>query len=207
VFLKENVMQIAEAIENYQSGQITDEQLLAFIGGKGAEKLNLPLNEAIRLQHTELQKLVGKRAATKLSAAFEFTKRAMTPRTRDVSLNKPEDVFKLMRPKLAALTNETFWVILLDARYRFIRMVQVAEGGLASCAIAPRDVFAPAIREDAPAVLFVHNHPSGDPTPSRDDIHLTQRLSECARLLSISLIDHVVVADGGFSSLIEMGKL
>src|SRR5690606_8458363 len=120
---------------------------------------------------------------------------------------RPEDVYRYARPRLAHLTQEVFHVLLLDTRHRLVADRRVAAGGLASCAIAPRDVFEPAIREAAPAIVLVHNHPSGDPTPSRDDVALTRRLADGARLLGLSLVDHVVVADGGFASLAEMGKL
>lgn len=129
------------------------------------------------------------------------------PRVRDISMGTPADVFRYTKPRLAHLTREVFHVLCLDSRHRLIADRRVAEGGLAACAIAPRDVFEPAIREAAPAILVVHNHPSGDPTPSRDDVALTRRIREAAQYLGISLVDHVVVADGGYVSLLESGKL
>lgn len=200
-------MNVSEALVNYQPEVVSDTALIQFLIGKGAENLDLPLNEAMRLEFPELKRRIGKRNATKLAAAFEFTRRATTPRVRKHSMQTPEEVYAYLRPKLAHLPRETFWVILLDTRHRVLREVKVAEGGLAACAIDPRDVFAPAIRENAPALIFAHNHPSGDPTPSQDDVKLTRRLGDAARLLGISLLDHVVVADSGFVSLAERGIL
>lgn len=165
------------------------------------------LSELARCSIHELSRSLGPVRAARLHAALELGRRAMVPRSRDLRIETPLDVFRYARPRLAHLTREVFHVLLLDTRHRLVADRRVAEGGLASCAIAPRDVFEAAIREAAPALVFVHNHPSGDPTPSRDDVLLTERLGKAAQLLGLSLIDHVVVADGGYSSLAEMGKL
>lgn len=201
------------------SGQLSEIELLALVLGsagpvpavRAAEGLlerfgSLP--ELARCSTTELSdKGIGPTRAARLAAALELGRRALSPRIRSTSLAKPEDVYRYARPRLAHLTFEVFHVLLLDTRHRLVADRRVATGGLASCAISPRDVFEPAIREAAPALIFVHNHPSGDPTPSRDDIELTRRLAEASRMLGLSLVDHVVVADGGFTSLAEMGKL
>jgi DNA repair protein RadC len=200
------------------TAQLSEVELLAIVLGsagrlpamRAAEVLlgrHGSLPEIARLAPAELARSVGVARAARLAAALELGRRALEPRDRTLVLCRPEDVFRYARPRLAHLTQEVFHVLLLDTRNRLVADRRVAAGGLASCAIAPRDVFEPAIREAAPALVFVHNHPSGDPTPSRDDVELTRRLAEGARLLGLSLIDHVVVADGGFASLAEMGKL
>lgn len=173
-------------------------ELLARFGG---------LSELARCATSELRRHVGPVRAARIQAAFEVGRRALVPRARLTTIETPLDVYTYARPRLAHLTREVFHVLLLDTRHRLVADRRVAEGGLAACAISPRDVFEPAIREAAPALVFVHNHPSGDPTPSRDDILLTERLGQAARLLGLSLIDHVVVADGGYASLAELGKL
>lgn len=164
-------------------------------------------SELARMATAELRRHVGPVRAARIQASFELGRRALLPRTRLTTIETPLDVYAYARPRLAHLTREVFHVLLLDTRHRLVADRRVAEGGLAACAVSPRDVFEPAIREAAPALVFVHNHPSGDPTPSRDDILLTERLGQAARLLGLSLIDHVVVADGGYVSLAEMGKL
>lgn len=173
-------------------------ELLARFGG---------LPELARCATSELRRHVGPVRAARIQAALELGRRALVPRARLHTIETPLDVYRYVRPRMAHLTREVFHVLLLDTRHRLIADRRVAEGGLAACAIAPRDVFEPAIREAAPALIFVHNHPSGDPTPSRDDVALTERLGHAARLLGLSLVDHVVVADGGYTSLAEMGKL
>ena len=184
--------------------------MLGGAGRRGAEQLlaaagSVP--ELSRRTALELAPFVGRARAARLLAALELGRRSMAPRDRSVRLDGPADVYRFMRPRIAHLTREVFHVLLLDARHRLVADRRVAEGGLASCAVAPRDVFEPAIREATPALVFVHNHPSGDPTPSRDDVALTERLAEAARVLGLDVVDHVVVADSGFVSLAEMGKL
>lgn len=165
------------------------------------------LSELARSSPAELARAVGPARAARLSAALELGRRSLEPRARNLRLSTPEDVFQYARPRLGHLTKEVFHVLLLDTRHRLVADRRIAEGGLTSCAISPRDVFEAPIREAAPALIFLHNHPSGDPTPSRDDIELTRRLGSAARLLGISLLDHVVIADGGYASLAELGSL
>ncbi len=202
------------------SGSVTmgEVELLALVLGSAGPRSAIRTAEALLSRHGSLSELarttplelsreVGPARAARLAAALELGRRSTEPRMRNLRLSTPSEVYSYARPRLAHLTREVFHVLLLDTRHRLVADRRVAEGGLASCAIAPRDVFEAPIREAAPAMIFLHNHPSGDPTPSRDDIDLTRRLGEAARLLGISLLDHVVVADSGYSSLAEMGKL
>jgi DNA repair protein RadC len=100
-----------------------------------------------------------------------------------------------------------FLVILLDARHRIMREEIVSEGSLTSSIVHPREVFMPAVRESAGAIVFVHNHPSGDPQPSDEDIAVTRRLVHAADLLGIRVLDHVIVGDGTYASFKEAGLL
>src|SRR4030095_9513900 len=102
---------------------------------------------------------------------------------------------------------ERFLVVLLDGRHRVIRPVLTPLGTLTASLVHPREVFAPALREPAAAVILVHNHPSGDPTPSREDREITARLSAAGDLLGIPVVDHVVIAEQGYVSLREEGAL
>src|SRR5690606_306825 len=100
-----------------------------------------------------------------------------------------------------------FVALLLDARHRLLRVERVSEGTLTSSVVHPREVFGPALREAAAAVVVAHNHPSGDPTPSAEDRDVTARLAEAGRLVGVRLLDHVVVGDPGFVSFRERGDL
>ena len=113
------------------------------------------------------------------------------------------EVWAHMRARLADLPVEEFWAIAVDVRHRVVVDQLLARGSLAGVEIHPRDVFRPLIRAGAAAVIFCHNHPSGDPAPSRADIELTERLREVGDLCGISVLDHVVVAAEGYVSLAE----
>ena len=98
-------------------------------------------------------------------------------------------------------------MVLLDARHRIMGEEQISEGSLTSSIVHPREVFVPAVRESAGAVVFVHNHPSGEPSPSEDDIAVTRRLESAAELLGIRVLDHVIIGDGEYASFKEMGLM
>jgi DNA repair protein RadC len=110
-----------------------------------------------------------------------------------------------MRARLAGLSVEEFWLIGLDVRHRVLIDELVARGSLTSVEVHPRDVFRVLLRSRAAAVIFCHNHPSGDPSPSRQDVELTIRLREVGELCGITVLDHVVVGAGGYVSLAERG--
>ena len=151
---------------------------------------------------------VGRAKAARLAAAFELTRRlrARTPGTR-VALSSPGEVYAAFGPLMEDLSREVFRVALLDAQNGLLRDLIVSEGTVSATLVHPRDVFKPAILESAVSVILVHNHPSGDPTPSRDDIRLTRQLVECAHLLDLRVHDHVIVGRGRYMSLVERGLI
>jgi len=113
----------------------------------------------------------------------------------------PEDVALLMRPRLAGLSVETFWVLALSARNHVVDSAEVARGTLTSVHVHPREVFRFLVRVSAAAGVLVHNHPSGDPSPSPDDVELTERVALAGELMGIPIVDHVIVTTGGFQSV------
>jgi DNA repair protein RadC len=158
----------------------------------------------------ELSRLhgVGRVKAARLAAAFELTRRlrARTPGAR-VTLSSPAEVYAAFAPLMEHLKREVFRVALLDAQNALLRDVVVSEGTLSASLVHPREVFRPAILEPAASVILLHNHPSGDPTPSREDVRLTRQLVECARLLDLAIHDHVIVGRGRYVSFAEQGLL
>jgi DNA repair protein RadC len=152
------------------------------------------------------QRGVGRAKAARLAAAFELTRRlrARTPGAR-TALGSPAEVYAAFGPLMEDLKREVFRVALLDAQNGLVRDVVISEGTLSASLVHPREVFKPAILEPAASVILLHNHPSGDPTPSREDIRLTRQLVECARLLDLRVHDHVVIGRGRFISLAERG--
>jgi DNA repair protein RadC len=151
---------------------------------------------------------VGRVKAARLAAAFELTRRlrARTPGAR-TPLGSPAEVYAAFGPLMEDLKREVFRVALLDAQNGLVRDIVISEGTLSASLVHPREVFKPAILESAASVILLHNHPSGDPTPSREDIRLTRQLVECARLLDLRLHDHVVIGRGRFVSLAERGMI
>ena len=147
---------------------------------------------------------LGARESERLAACFALGRRVEAERwSRGDSLRTPEGGFRLMAPRLRGLERETFYVLLLDGKHRLKAIDRVSEGTLTSSLVHPREVFAPALRLAAAALIAVHNHPSGDPEPSAEDIAVTRRLADAGRLLGVPLLDHVVVGLGGFVSLRE----
>jgi DNA repair protein RadC len=149
---------------------------------------------------------VGQARAAALCAALELGRRAAQAELpTEQPIRSASAAFEYLRPRLAHRSVEAFSVLLLDVRLRLLQHVQVAEGTGWTCAVQPRDALVPALREGAAAIVFAHNHPSGDPSPSRDDVALTRRLVAASQLLGIRPVDHVIIATGGCTSLRELG--
>lgn len=149
---------------------------------------------------------IGGARASMLVAAREIGRRTAGARPiRGQRLGAARDVWTHYRARLGFCACEEFWVLGLDVRHRLVFENCVARGSLTGVEVHPREVFRPLIRAAAASVLFCHNHPSGDPTPSRQDVELTGRLREVGELCGISVIDHVVVAADGYVSLAERG--
>jgi DNA repair protein RadC len=147
---------------------------------------------------------IGEARATRLAAAFHIGRRAIeAPAGIDISIRCAADVYQRVRGRLSALRQEVFLVVALDSRNVVIDEIEVCRGGLNAVPVHPREVFRPLIREAAAAVVLVHNHPSGDPSPSPDDVALTERMREVGELVGIPVLDHVVVAAGGYRSIAE----
>ncbi len=151
---------------------------------------------------------IGPVRARRLLALLALSRRlAERPIPRGVVVEGPRVVYESVRARLGRETQEVFVVLLLDSRLRKLAEVEVCRGGRNAVSVLPRDVFEPALRQGASAVVLVHNHPSGDPTPSREDLELTGRLVAAGELLGIAVRDHVVIGDGRFASMAELGHL
>ena len=124
-----------------------------------------------------------------------------------LQLRTPRDAAAYLLPRFGARPVEQFGVVLLDTKHRVMRTTIVASGTLNSTVVEPRDVFREAVQSAASAVVVFHNHPSGDPTPSPDDVELTRRLAAAGVLLGIDLVDHVILGDARYCSFKELGKL
>ena len=151
---------------------------------------------------------IGRVKACSVLAAVELGKRiAMTPAEKEICLESSETVAKLFMEKLRYEKKEHFKSILVNTKGGIITIDDVSVGELSSTVVHPREVFTMAVRKSASAVIFVHNHPSGDPTPSREDIETTKRLIDSGKLLGIRVLDHIIIGNGRYSSLKDMDLL
>ncbi len=151
---------------------------------------------------------IGPAKAVQLIAAFEIGRRvASEPETERVQVCSPEDVAAVYAPQLRDLPREIFKVVFLNTANYIIGDYTASEGGLAASIVEPRAVFQKAILENAAAVICLHNHPSGNPEPSREDIRITRQLTEAGKLMGIPLHDHVIIAGSTFTSLAERGLM
>lgn len=149
---------------------------------------------------------VGAERATRLLAAFELGLRAFgSPDIPGLVIRRPEDVFPLLREEFRGLDRERFLALYLDTRHRVAAVETVSIGSLNASLVHPREVFKPAVAMSAAAVVVAHNHPSGDPRPSDDDLELTSRLDRCGDLLGIALLDHLVAGGEEIISIREYG--
>jgi DNA repair protein RadC len=146
---------------------------------------------------------VGPARAARLSAAFELGRRAVEVVHHRRSLGCAGDVYGCIAPRLAGVSQELFFVIGVDVRNGLLDVVEVARGSIAHVEVHPREVFRPLVRMAAAGGVLVHNHPSGDPTPSREDCALTDRMRDVGRLIGIPIIDHVVIGDRSYRSIAE----
>ncbi len=149
---------------------------------------------------------VGPARARRLLAALELGRRAtaVVPVT-GLLVRRPDDLAPVLRDEFRGLDRERFIALYLDARHRVRALETVSIGSLNASLVHPREVFKPAIALSAAAVIVAHNHPSGDPRPSGDDLELTGRLDKCGELLGIALLDHLVVGDADITSIREYG--
>jgi DNA repair protein RadC len=209
------------------ASSLTDAELLAIFlrtGVKGKSAISLAgellknkgsLRALSRCQATELSEIttgMGVAKAAELAAAFELGKRLSRGAAERPLLDSAEVIYETFGAEFQAQDRESLKVLLLDTKLRLLRMEDVALGSLNECVAHPREIFRPAIVHSAYAVILVHNHPSGDPAPSQADHRLTRQLGEAAKLLQISLLDHIIIGlpDGGRSpyfSFREAGAL
>jgi DNA repair protein RadC len=156
----------------------------------------------------ELETVAGPRAARRLAAAMEIGRRAGAERLpRGAELCGSAAVYRHFRGLLRDERREVFLAVLVDVKMRVLREVRISEGSLSASLVHPREAFAAAVREPAFGVVFVHNHPSGDPAPSEEDAALTRRLVAAGDLLGIKVYDHVVCGEESWYSFADSGRL
>jgi len=151
---------------------------------------------------------IGPAKIAQIKACLEIARRFGNHRWQaGQALRSSEDVFRHFRDSLEKEKREMFYVVLLNNKNKKIRDVKISEGSLTASLVHPREVYNPVIRESAAAVIFVHNHPSGDPAPSQEDIEITRRLKEVGDVMGVRVLDHVVVGYDRYFSFSDKGML
>jgi len=149
---------------------------------------------------------IGEAKAVGLIAAFEIGRRVQgLSEDQKAILHSPEDVAQLMIPRLRDASTEMFYVLVLDSKNGLIREVEITSGTLNASLVHPREVFKAAIDHRAASIIVVHNHPSGNREPSREDIEITKQLAEAGKIIDIPLHDHIIIAGNAYTSLAEQG--
>ena len=151
---------------------------------------------------------IGRARATAIVAAFELSRRIpLNDGESKPTFRVPQDVADRYMRKFKDLRHEEFWILILNSANQLVREKQVTTGTLNSSLVHPRECFREAIKENAASVIFFHNHPSGNPEPSQEDISITKQLVESGKILGIPVHDHIILGAGSFTSFTERGLL
>jgi DNA repair protein RadC len=203
---------------------LSEAELLALIIGSGDAASNrsaLDLGRALLLEFgalraladascAEMQRIkgVGPAKATCIKAALELSNRFKGRQLESLTrFTSPAQVFEHLDCEFRDRRKEYFMALLLDGKNRIIKRAQISEGSLNQSIVHPREVFNVAVRESAAAMILLHNHPTGDPTPSAEDLEVTRRLCEAGELMGIKVLDHIIIGDGAFYSFTEHGVM
>ncbi len=212
-----------ERLHSAGASALSTRELLAILVGSGTEANSAfdvagqllqasdgSLRQLAGLAPAELQRTpgVGPAVTARLQAALELGRRLARESVGErPRIRGPRDVYDLCAPALIDARQEEFHVLLLNAQHAVLRELVVTRGTLDTSLVHPREVFRAAIVESAAAVILVHNHPSGDPAPSREDRDVTDQLVSAGRLVGIPVLDHIVIGDGRYLSFVESGLL
>jgi DNA repair protein RadC len=201
---------------------LTEAELLGILLGKGTRmKTAIDLGRELLDRYESLQKLfsrspselmkikgIGSAKAATLSAAFELVRRIQSQgNIAKMSFKRSSDVANHYLPLMRDLRKEVFKVLLLNRANRLVKEVAISEGTLEASIVHPRDVFREALLEPAAGIILIHNHPSGNPSPSEEDLRITQQLVEAGRLLGIKVYDHIILAGESYRSFADEGLM
>jgi len=209
-----------ERLQSVGVQALSNTELIAILLGTGSREQTaldlaqtllrkLPGDDLAQLGRQSLSQLcqvagMGLAKATRIQAGIELGKRiSQAELPQHMALSSPEAVFRLLQPQLSHLQQEHFVVIFSDSKNRYLGQKLISQGILNATLIHPRDIFREALQHNAHALLVAHNHPSGDPQPSSEDLETTRRLIRCGTLMQIELLDHVIVGRNAYVSLRE----
>ncbi|WHH61055.1 DNA repair protein RadC [Petroclostridium sp. X23] len=214
-----------EKLEKYGSQVLSNAELMAIIIKTGTKQetaveiaqrilkqcgddTGLGFLHDISLEELKKVKGIGRVKAIQLKAVIEIAKRmsAFSNHNR-ICISSPEDVSKFVMQEMRYLKQEHFRVIMLNVKNRILKQMNVTIGTLNASLVHPRDVFSEPIRNKCASIILVHNHPSGDPSPSKEDIEITTRIIEAGKILGIDVLDHIIIGDGKYVSFKEKGYM
>ena len=132
---------------------------------------------------------------------------ALKGKADEISINSPQDIGNMLKSEMSGLHQEVLKLIVLNTKNKIIRIKDVFKGTLNTSIVHPREIYSEAIKCGGASIIICHNHPSGDPTPSKEDINITERIKQCGKIVGIELLDHIIVGDQKFLSLKEKGIL
>ncbi len=199
-----------ERLERLGAGALSDRELLAMIIRSGTAKKDVlaladellgnagSLSGLLRWDASDFQRIngIGKIKALQLSTHIEIAKRMMRgKRNSDIQLDDPQKVWEFLYPEVRSDSVEKVWVLCLDRKNKLIRAEPVTSGTATGSLVHPREVFRPAIRCGATAIILAHNHPSGDPTPSSADLRVTQKILSASKSVELEMHDHVILGE------------
>jgi DNA repair protein RadC len=211
-----------ERLKQFGPEALSAQELLALIIGRGvskksvmtiAQELLIKFGNIKAISEATIEELsqikgIGFAKAVQIKACFELGKRKdLEPEFKDFDIKEPQSVVKAIWASIKDKAKEHFKLILLNARNRILGISTISIGSLNASIVHPREVFKDAISHNAYSVVLAHNHPSGDPEPSEDDLTMTKRLTEAGKILGIDVLDHIIITKTGFFSFKEKGLL
>jgi DNA repair protein RadC len=209
-----------ERLYHVGAGELSLQELLAVVIGVGSKGAGAPLlalrmlkrfGDLVTMGHADVDEFsripgIGFAGACRLVASFELGKRfARDSRSNGGTVKTPRDIARLFIDEMRHYDREHFKAALLNTKNQLLKVVTVSIGSLNASIVHPREILKPAISTSAASIILVHNHPTGDPTPSREDIEFTNRFAKCGELIGIELLDHVIIGAGTYRSLKEGG--
>jgi DNA repair protein RadC len=209
-----------ERLQRFGAEALSSQELLALVIGRGIPKKsvmniaqevlakfgNVKAISKATIEELSQIKGIGLAKAAQIKACFELGRRGdLDPEQKDFDIKNPEAVVKAIRASIKDKAKEHFKLILLNPRNKIIGISTISIGSLNASLVHPREVFKDAITHSAASVVLAHNHPSGDPEPSEDDLTITKRLIEAGKILGIEVMDHIIIAKNGFLSFKERG--